>query len=534
MDIHDSNGTVLRQFTASIDSEMDLQCSTQDPQISSEEQPLHVERKEQLHSLDRTKQRNSTSEQVSDEKEGPDLEMPQHPKNVHDKSGVQVLRRMSPTLTQGLSLLVTHLRPSTQLVGQQHILPQQQAQLLVRSQALVHTPQHQPLPHSHRETQSLQETHVKKHGKAHEEKQRHKDEQHLTQEQDQDPPQQKLQGLEHVQNEQQQTQLFEDLQSQSKLGQHRQHLLPQPTHDSRHFLVSQGCDQDVQPHQVLQSRQAQGQGQSPHSHPPAMENSQKSLNDPQEGHKSIHGLVQIQSSPNEAVCEAGAPDLSANANLLSPGQLENPVLSASSRTNIPHAIVLDTPSTSVKKPVRMPGTKQCPSCHSMIAAAVAKCPKCPHVFREKKEKVKRSGKRGKKNCPKCRFENPSACSSCKKCQHVFRLKLMDKYKAMRPRHTSEAALAAAAAAAHAAANVANEQHTALTAVSAVPLPAGVAAYPNQISRPICQSTIAVIPSLAQHSMTNHPRTHDVQNTAVSQSLSLAEQPILHQRPNSQL
>lgn len=84
-----------------------------------------------------------------------------------------------------------------------------------------------------------------------------------------------------------------------------------------------------------------------------------------------------------------------------------------------------------KKSSRMPGTKQCPSCRNTIAAAVAKCPKCPHIFREKKEKVKRSGKRGKKNCPKCKYENPSACSSCKQCQHIFRLKLMDKYKTMR-------------------------------------------------------------------------------------------------------
>lgn len=140
-----------------------------------------------------------------------------------------------------------------------------------------------------------------------------------------------------------------------------------------------------------------------------------------------------------------------------------------------------------KKPARMPGTKQCPSCQNTIAAAVAKCPKCPHVFREKKEKVKRSGKRGKKNCPKCQFENPSACSSCKNCKHVFRLKLMDRYKAMRPRQPSETAAAAAAAAAHAAANMAHATHAGITAVSTVPLPAGVATYPNQMAQSMAQS-----------------------------------------------
>lgn len=94
------------------------------------------------------------------------------------------------------------------------------------------------------------------------------------------------------------------------------------------------------------------------------------------------------------------------------------------------------PVEQTRKPQRLPGTKQCPTCSGIIAAAVAKCPKCGHVFREKKQKPKRSGKRGKKNCPKCKKENPSACSSCKTpgCGHVFRLKLMDRYKTMRPRN----------------------------------------------------------------------------------------------------
>ena len=59
---------------------------------------------------------------------------------------------------------------------------------------------------------------------------------------------------------------------------------------------------------------------------------------------------------------------------------------------------------------------------------------------------------------------------------------MDKYKAMRPRTANENAVAAAAAAAHAAANMAHGQHSAVTAVSTVPMPAGVAPYPNHISQ----------------------------------------------------
>lgn len=173
-----------------------------------------------------------------------------------------------------------------------------------------------------------------------------------------------------------------------------------------------------------------------------------------------------------------------------------------------------------KKSSRMPGTKQCPSCHNTIAAAVAKCPKCPHIFREKKEKVKRSGKRGKKNCPKCNFENPSACSSCKNCKHVFRLKLIDKYKAMRPRSNNESAVAAAAAAAHAAANMAHPAHGGVTAVATVPLPAGVAAFPHPIGTQIHQGQ--VIPPLSQHSIGMHPQQHSVHPTAVAQMHSMPQ------------
>lgn len=134
-----------------------------------------------------------------------------------------------------------------------------------------------------------------------------------------------------------------------------------------------------------------------------------------------------------------------------------------------------------KKSTRMPGTKHCPTCQNTIAAAVAKCPKCPHVFREKKEKVKRSGKRGKKNCPKCNYENPSACSSCKQCKYVFRLKLMDKYKAMRPaRAINESA---AAAAVHAAVNLHSQQQAAALAAAAAghQMPnIGTMAMPNSV------------------------------------------------------
>ncbi len=108
-------------------------------------------------------------------------------------------------------------------------------------------------------------------------------------------------------------------------------------------------------------------------------------------------------------------------------------------------VMMEVPK-DMRKTQRLPGTKQCPSCQGTIAAAVAKCPKCGHVFRAKKEKPKRSGKRGKKNCPKCGYENPSACSTCRKCGYVFRLKLMDRYKQMRPRpnNTANPAISAAA------------------------------------------------------------------------------------------
>lgn len=179
--------------------------------------------------------------------------------------------------------------------------------------------------------------------------------------------------------------------------------------------------------------------------------------------------------------------------------------------------------TQSKKSNRMPGTKQCPSCQNTIAAAVAKCPKCPHVFREKKEKVKRSGKRGKKNCPKCSYENPSACSSCKQCKHVFRLKLMDKYKAMRPipRQVSDTTVAAAAAAAQVAASHLHAQH-ANVPVSTVPMPAGVPSYGNPLGQVMHAAATAaahgmpVMQPMAQHTMALPPHSHSLHPASMAQ------------------
>ncbi len=166
----------------------------------------------------------------------------------------------------------------------------------------------------------------------------------------------------------------------------------------------------------------------------------------------------------------------------------------------------------LRKPSRMPGTKQCPSCQGTIAAAVAKCPKCDHVFRPKKDKPKRSGKRGKKNCPKCSFENPSACSSCKNCKYVFRLKLMDRYKQMRPRTSENAATSAAVA--HAATLHVQTQATAPQTISStsLPMPSGVQQY--QISQPM-HPAHAAIPPLPQHAMSmHHVPQHNVHQTNV--------------------
>lgn len=194
---------------------------------------------------------------------------------------------------------------------------------------------------------------------------------------------------------------------------------------------------------------------------------------------------------------------------------------------VPVAAASTTPS---KKTVRMPGTKQCPSCQSTIAAAVAKCPQCPHIFREKKEKVKRSGKRGKKNCPKCTFENPSACSSCKRCKYVFRLKLMDKYR-IRSRPTTDSAAAAAAAAAHAVANMVHGT-SAVSAVATVPLPAGVAAYPNQIA-PGLHPHVNIMPPLPnQGGLTLHG--HNVHAASMGQMHPLPQHALPHPPHHPQL
>lgn len=141
------------------------------------------------------------------------------------------------------------------------------------------------------------------------------------------------------------------------------------------------------------------------------------------------------------------------------------------------APVLMDVQKDIRKTQRLPGTKQCPSCAGTIAAAVAKCPKCGHVFRAKKEKPKRSGKRGKKNCPKCNHENPSACSTCRKCKYVFRLKLMDRYKQMRPRTNDPSNPALAAAAAHAHAASMSSQPMRPSAPMPAPAPLATAAVP---------------------------------------------------------
>lgn len=238
------------------------------------------------------------------------------------------------------------------------------------------------------------------------------------------------------------------------------------------------AQQGKQEHQVQQTEQHEGQ---------------QSQANPNQG--------QPQTGANTAAT-AGGSNVGSAAVVVTPGEQQ---AGASGQATVP------------KKPTRMPGTKQCPTCHNTIAAAVAKCPKCPHVFREKKEKVKRSGKRGKKNCPKCQYENPSACSSCKKCKYVFRLKLMDKYKAMRPRQQSnESAAAAAAAAALAAANMAHASQSAVTAVSTVPLPAGVATYPNQMGQQMHpgHAGVQVISPLPQHPIAMHQHGHNVHSTGV--------------------
>lgn len=191
------------------------------------------------------------------------------------------------------------------------------------------------------------------------------------------------------------------------------------------------------------------------------------------------------------------------------------------------------PVDSVKKPTRMPGTKQCPSCRGTIAAAVAKCPRCEHVFRAKKEKQKRSGKRGKKNCPKCGHENPSACSSCKDCKHVFRLKLMDRYKQIRNR----------SGAAHASAGIPTV-HTASTlggqpppppmnqqvvAPSSVPMQPGVTTYHAPIAQPL-HPVHSAIPPLVQHTMgMHHVATHNVHPPTVQQMHPMPQHP-MHQHP----
>lgn len=182
-------------------------------------------------------------------------------------------------------------------------------------------------------------------------------------------------------------------------------------------------------------------------------------------------------------------------------------------------------SKELRKATRMPGTKQCPTCQGTIAAAVAKCPKCDHVFRPKKDKPKRSGKRGKKNCPKCQYENPSACSSCKQCKYVFRLKLMDRYKQMRPRTNENVATAGSAAVAHVA-SMGHSQAQPPQAISSttLPMPSGVQQY-TQISQPMHPQHPA-IPPMPQHGMSMH---HVAQHNVHQQNVQG-----LHPLPQHQL
>eukprot|EP00178_Gracilaria_changii_P020895 TRINITY_DN613_c0_g1_i1.p1 TRINITY_DN613_c0_g1~~TRINITY_DN613_c0_g1_i1.p1 ORF type:complete len:536 (-),score=88.25 TRINITY_DN613_c0_g1_i1:5263-6870(-) len=246
---------------------------------------------------------------------------------------------------------------------------------------------------------------------------------------------------------------------------------------------------------------------------------------PPQPHQQMHIETSHGGQPNEAyhqpMVHSHAPIARPTPEIHIPTRITNPVVSAALNGTLP------------KKPARMPGTKQCPSCHSIIAAALAKCTKCGHVFREKKEKVKRSGKRGKKNCPKCNFENPSACSSCKKCKYVFRLKLIEKYKRMRPRATTETP--GAAQAVGASLGLPQVQSSNAPAVTTVPLPAGVASFPAPIA-PVLHPghAVSVIPPFSQHQITIHPHTHNVHSTGMSQVHPIPQHPVQHHQPHQQL
>ncbi|KAI0567488.1 hypothetical protein FGB62_2g340 [Gracilaria domingensis] len=256
------------------------------------------------------------------------------------------------------------------------------------------------------------------------------------------------------------------------------------------------------------------------------ETNQPQAQPPHQMHIETTHAGQANQSYPPAVVQPHPPIAIPTPQIHIPTRITNPVVSAALNGTLP------------KKPARMPGTKQCPACHSTIAAALAKCVKCPHVFREKKEKVKRSGKRGKKNCPKCNFENPSACSSCKKCNHIFRLKLIEKYKQMRPRATgatSSAAMAVRAQTVTASLGLPQVQSSNAPAVSTVPLPAGVASFPGSITPAIHAShAVSVIPPFSQHQITIHPHTHNVHSTGVSQVHPIPQHPVQQHQPHQQL
>ncbi|PXF39945.1 hypothetical protein BWQ96_10346 [Gracilariopsis chorda] len=304
------------------------------------------------------------------------------------------------------------------------------------------------------------------------------------------------------------------------------HAFPEHTDPSTLNTTNSAQHIVTAPHTTYQNAQQPAHSQPHSAFDPTHAHQQLVNNTSQQ--QPIHvetprATTQIDRFPHTVI--QPAPQIARSAAPLQvPTRITNPVVSAALNGTLP------------KKPARMPGTKQCPTCHSTIAAALAKCTKCQHVFREKKEKVKRSGKRGKKNCPKCSFENPSACSSCKQCKYVFRLKLMERYKQMRPRqNAATAAAAAAAAAAHVTSSLPLVQSSNALAVTTVPLPAGVASYPGHIAPAIASPhSVAVLPPFSQNQITIHPHTHNVHTSGVSQVHPIPQHPVQHHQPHPQL
>lgn len=223
--------------------------------------------------------------------------------------------------------------------------------------------------------------------------------------------------------------------------QNAHHVSTSDSHADGHSHVGHDHPLHADSAHVL-SNHAGGAGGQDHVHDGAHSSGTRSLSAAVDGHHIDHQTAQssghgdLSHNPDShSEHQAGQHQQIGHDPLAQhsrPGQLQPP----EHRSSDPHSMGYDGLAhnqlvLNQKKVSRLPGTKVCPQCDSTIAAALAKCSKCTHVFREKKEKVKRSGKRGKKTCPKCGHENPSACSSCKGCSHVFRLKLMDKYRHLR-------------------------------------------------------------------------------------------------------